>query len=458
MIGHSLALHPSTESPELAGLRDVMREHREAQVAQLAKEEELQRAREVLKTLKLRYEEKSKDYEDVRLSALYPAQAASQLESLPCCGFTFLEAHLNGKTFLYAACDRSYIAFARAKPGATETLSRCERFEAVRLRFPQQEVAKRGPNLYEVKGRAVKLQLAPGRSGFLEPFVVDGPLKQPLDDYLSGSGRNEAWMEPPMVQSALHALPRPHRVSFEELYPTNRMEAMLLAVMEADARETHAKQKLSTSPSPEKRHRSCSNPPPPASASPGVPGPPLPAPAPRVPFTRTAVPSVIRGLPMHMASATRGRPMESRSVSPQRRLPVSPVHARPSQAPRPPVLVFGTVPQSPQSPGPAIPKVPEEESRVEVPAPFEPQKLLSLKELQEAFSALQSDVLSLQGELQSIRAARGDPGQQPTEASMALQSDDIAEAETDTSEDASTERSCRNLRRSWSEWSRTDKT
>ncbi|OLQ04214.1 hypothetical protein AK812_SmicGene12742 [Symbiodinium microadriaticum] len=30
---------------ELAGLRDVMREHREAQVAQLAKEEELQRAR-----------------------------------------------------------------------------------------------------------------------------------------------------------------------------------------------------------------------------------------------------------------------------------------------------------------------------------------------------------------------------------------------------------------------------
>lgn len=354
--------------------------------------------------------------------------------------------------------------------------------QAVRLRFPQQEVAKRGPNLYEVKGRAVKLQRAPGRSGFLEPFVMDGPLKQPLDDYLSGSGRNEAWMEPPMVQSALHALPRPHRVSFEELYPTNRMEAMLLAVMEADARETHAKQKLSTSPSPEKRHRSCSNPPPPASASPGVPGPPLPAPAPRVLFTRTAVPSVIRGLPTHMASATRGRPMESRSVSPQRRLPVSPVHARPSQAPRPPVLVFGTVPQSPQSPGPAIPKVPEEfgpppgavpapfpaptlvppihaeESRVEVPAPFEPQKLLSLKELQEAFSALQSDVLSLQGELQSIRAARGDPGQQPTEASMALQSDDIAEAETDTSEDASTERSCRNLRRSWSEWSRTDKT
>ena len=33
-----------------------------------------------------------------------------------------------------------------------------------------------------------------GRSGFLEPFVVDGPLKQPLDDYLSGSGRNDAWV------------------------------------------------------------------------------------------------------------------------------------------------------------------------------------------------------------------------------------------------------------------------
>ncbi|CAE7504384.1 unnamed protein product [Symbiodinium microadriaticum] len=410
---------------------------------------------EVLKTLKLRYEEKSKDYEALKKNLEMEFQRVS-VE-----GREKAELEQRNKELACRAGRLSCLLPMVA--GACGFGEKKRDFEpspltAVRLRFPQQEVAKRGPNLYEVKGRAVKLQLAPGRSGFLEPFVVDGPLKQPLDDYLSGSGRNEAWMEPPMVQSALHALPRPHRVSFEELYPTNRMEAMLLAVMEADARETHAKQKLSTSPSPEKRHRSCSNPPPPASASPGVPGPPLPAPAPRVPFTRTAVPSVIRGLPMHMASATRGRPMESRSVSPQRRLPVSPVHARPSQAPRPPVLVFGTVPQSPQSPGPAIPKVPEEESRVEVPAPFEPQKLLSLKELQEAFSALQSDVLSLQGELQSIRAARGDPGQQPTEASMALQSDDIAEAETDTSEDASTERSCRNLRRSWSEWSRTDKT
>ena len=35
----------------------------------------------------------------------------------------------------------------------------------------------------------------------------------------------------------------------------------------------------------------------------------------------------------------------------------------------------------------------------------------------QAFSALRSDVPSLQSELQSIRVTRGDPGPEPTEAS-----------------------------------------
>ncbi|CAE7447152.1 unnamed protein product [Symbiodinium necroappetens] len=417
---------------------------------------------EVLKTLKLRYEEKSKDYEALKKNLEMEFQRVS-VE-----GREKAELEQRNKEL---AC------------------------RAVRLRFPQQEVAKRGPNLYEVKGRAVKLQLAPGRSGFLEPFVVDGPLKQPLDDYLSGSGRNDGG----------DALGRAAPVAFEWR-------------MEADARETHAKQKLSTSPSPEKRHRR------PAITSISVHEPT------KLPDLSMLLSISIRQRPwatvagsgstgpVHPNGCALGHPPKEvivitiiiliitiiLSLSFVMRLcpwivleadacgngkVAAKVLGLSSSAEhrvyfptRPPVLVFGTVPQSPQSPGPAIPKVPEEfgpppgavpapfpaptlvppihaeESRAEVPAPFEPQKLLSLKELQEAFSALQSDVLSLQGELQSIRAARGDPGQQPTEASMALQSDDIAEAETDTSEDASTERSCRNLRRSWSEWSRTDKT
>jgi len=59
-------IEDSTLKEELVGLRDVMREHREAHAAQMAKEEELQKAREVLKNLKLRYEEKSKDYEALK--------------------------------------------------------------------------------------------------------------------------------------------------------------------------------------------------------------------------------------------------------------------------------------------------------------------------------------------------------------------------------------------------------
>ena len=40
-------------------------------------------------------------------------------------------------------------------------------------------------------------------------------------------------MEPPMVQSALHALPRPHRVSFEE-FPAGRGFIFLTAWAASD--------------------------------------------------------------------------------------------------------------------------------------------------------------------------------------------------------------------------------
>eukprot|EP00440_Ansanella_granifera_P068868 gb/GFBE01074709.1/.p1 GENE.gb/GFBE01074709.1/~~gb/GFBE01074709.1/.p1 ORF type:complete len:1460 (+),score=312.37 gb/GFBE01074709.1/:1-4380(+) len=55
---------------ELAGLRSeataLTQAHKEARAAQLAKEEELQKTTELLESLKLRYEEKSKDYEVLR--------------------------------------------------------------------------------------------------------------------------------------------------------------------------------------------------------------------------------------------------------------------------------------------------------------------------------------------------------------------------------------------------------
>ena len=111
-------------------------------------------------------------------------------------------------------------------------------------------MAKCGRGIYEVQGRKIKMECS---TRSLEPLVVDGPLRQPLSDYLAGSEMNQIWEPASLVQSALHALPKPHRVSFEELYPQNRTDAMRLAVLEANAREMHAKEQLSRSPSPDRR-------------------------------------------------------------------------------------------------------------------------------------------------------------------------------------------------------------
>jgi len=103
-----------------------------------------------------------------------------------------------------------------------------------------------GPSHIEVRGRKVRLDIAQGSTGSQELVVMDGPLQQPLGDYLSGSGLNEAWPESPAVQSALHGLPQAQRVSFEEVYPECRAEAMELAVLEAEAREQHAKEQMTS--------------------------------------------------------------------------------------------------------------------------------------------------------------------------------------------------------------------
>ncbi|CAE8599516.1 unnamed protein product, partial [Polarella glacialis] len=105
-------------------------------------------------------------------------------------------------------------------------------------RRPEIKLRKHGPFLYKIFSRVVRLE-ARARKGpkrpdldGLELWVVDGPLRQPLVDYLEGSGRNEAWQDPRVIQSALHALPQANRVSFEEVFPMSRSEAMELAVLE----------------------------------------------------------------------------------------------------------------------------------------------------------------------------------------------------------------------------------
>ena len=129
-----------------------------------------------------------------------------------------------------------------------------------------------------------------------------------MKDYLLGTDQNALWPQSPVVQSALHALPEDKRVSFEEVFPENRGQAMELAVMEASAREVHAKEQLtgrrgslpgspagswvgSPGPGPRERRRSISH-----SLSPSpqqrTPGPPMPTtPGPPVPTTPRPLPA-----------------------------------------------------------------------------------------------------------------------------------------------------------------------
>lgn len=126
--------------------------------------------------------------------------------------------------------------------------------------FPGVSFTRRGAGEYDVQGRPVRFEVSRNYTGRLEVLVVDGPLRQPLADYVAGKARNEAWSQVPAVQSALHALPERRRVSFEEVFPSNRAEAMEVAVMEAVAREQHAQEELSkqrkaSSVSPKQGHR-----------------------------------------------------------------------------------------------------------------------------------------------------------------------------------------------------------
>eukprot|EP00929_Paragymnodinium_shiwhaense_P012886 TRINITY_DN120768_c0_g1_i1.p1 TRINITY_DN120768_c0_g1~~TRINITY_DN120768_c0_g1_i1.p1 ORF type:complete len:890 (+),score=91.76 TRINITY_DN120768_c0_g1_i1:155-2824(+) len=94
--------------------------------------------------------------------------------------------------------------------------------------------------------RTIRVEVGTGLAGVPELVVVDGPLRQPLVDYVGGRQESEAW-QTPVIQSALHVLPEKRRVSFEEVFPETRSQAMEVACAEAEARERHAQEQLSTS-------------------------------------------------------------------------------------------------------------------------------------------------------------------------------------------------------------------
>jgi len=113
-----------------------------------------------------------------------------------------------------------------------------------------------GPGQYEVFGQRVKLELVKRLTGseaeaaiaqaagnpLVELVVVTGGRRTLLTDYASGWSENSTQV--PVGGSAIQALPDRDRVSFEEVFPSTRAEAMHVALMEAEAREHLAKEKL----------------------------------------------------------------------------------------------------------------------------------------------------------------------------------------------------------------------
>lgn len=104
---------------------------------------------------------------------------------------------------------------------------------------------KKGPCLYEIRDRCVHLQAQHGNGVLPELIVIDGPLQQPLNDYLAETGKNETWSMPALgAQSELRAIPKAARVSFPKLNLSDRIESMEIAVSEAQCRRQHAQTAL----------------------------------------------------------------------------------------------------------------------------------------------------------------------------------------------------------------------
>eukprot|EP01066_Platyproteum_vivax_P012025 Platyproteum_vivax@DN5453_c0_g1_i1.p1 len=106
---------------------------------------------------------------------------------------------------------------------------------------------------YMIDSRTVKLQMRPwGKESKPILVVADGPMKQPFEDYITGSPENEVW-EGVETSLAVHALPQHARLTFKAMpppqqRPPDRLLAMRTAKKEAILREENALQKLSKWP------------------------------------------------------------------------------------------------------------------------------------------------------------------------------------------------------------------
>eukprot|EP00929_Paragymnodinium_shiwhaense_P080627 TRINITY_DN42061_c0_g2_i4.p2 TRINITY_DN42061_c0_g2~~TRINITY_DN42061_c0_g2_i4.p2 ORF type:complete len:421 (-),score=90.91 TRINITY_DN42061_c0_g2_i4:181-1443(-) len=97
------------------------------------------------------------------------------------------------------------------------------------------------PSCYRLHRRKFKVEwLDPGRQD--ELVVVDGPLRQPLLDYICNSETNAEYdSQGIQSQSALHKIPVDKRMSFDDQHKMySRLEAMRVAKEQAEVRERAA--------------------------------------------------------------------------------------------------------------------------------------------------------------------------------------------------------------------------
>lgn len=93
------------------------------------------------------------------------------------------------------------------------------------------------PGVYEFDGRELSLELS--ERGLV---VWDGPLRQPLADYMECSERNAEYdVQGIGVDTNLHSIPREKRMSFNDTHKVySRLEAMKVAKEQAQMRERAA--------------------------------------------------------------------------------------------------------------------------------------------------------------------------------------------------------------------------
>lgn len=96
---------------------------------------------------------------------------------------------------------------------------------------------RKSPGVYEFDGRELRLELS--ERGLV---VWDGPLRQPLADYMECSERNAEYdVQGIGVDTNLHSIPREKRMSFNDTHKVySRLEAMKVAKEQAQMRERAA--------------------------------------------------------------------------------------------------------------------------------------------------------------------------------------------------------------------------